>query len=127
MGRKPAVNYQLLTNQSLAANFISPVTSITTEDNVSYQIDVVTTDSTGTFTVQASNNYEVVGPGPVVVNAGTWFDLPLTGTPAVAAANDTIAIEIREPSFNAYRLKYTSTVAGTGVCSVRVNAKTLGA
>ncbi len=127
MGRKPALNYQLLSNQSLAAAFISPVTVPTTEDSISYQIDITTTDSTGTFAVQGSNNYEIVGPGRTVVNPGVWFDLPLGGTPTVAAADDVIAIEIRVPSFNAYRLVYTPTVAGTGTCNVRINAKTVGA
>jgi hypothetical protein len=104
--------------QSLAADFTTTPTVISYQDNIAYQINVTTADSAGTFAVQASMDYEagVNGSGPPV--AGNWTTLTLSGTPTVAAANDTIMISLNQVPYKALRLAYTSSVAGTGVCNI---------
>lgn len=128
MARKDTLRSEIATAQSLAANFISAPTSVKFLDNFSYQINILTSNSTGTFSVQASDDYSPGGPIEGVANAGTWVDLVLGGgVPTVAAANDSILINLNQLPFTAVRLKYTSTVAGTGTCDIWVVAKQLGA
>lgn len=114
-------------SQSLAADFTTTPTVLSYQDNVAYQINVTTTNSEGTFKIQASMDYEagVNGSGPPVV--GNWVDLTLDGTPTVAAANDTIAISLNQVPFKALRVAYVSTVAGTGTCNIIIMARTVGA
>lgn len=126
MSRKDFNVYKLAANQSLASSFITPATVVTTSDNISYQINITTTNSVGNFTVQASNDYSV-GPGGSVLNAGTWVDLTLGGgVPNANAANDSISISLNQVPFSALRLSYTATTAGTGTCSITVVSKMLG-
>ena len=128
MARKDTNRYLLNPNgpQSLAASFISPPTIIRNHDNCSYQINIYTSDSSGTFAVEISNDYQVDPATQVVENPGTWLALPLGGTPVVAAANDTIVINLNQLPFMAMRLNYTSTVAGTGTCDMIVTEKQIG-
>lgn len=127
MSRKNTLKYDLYptTPQSMSANFTSPVTFIRNTDNVSYQIDITTTDSTGTFTVQVSDNY-ALGPDNTVTNAGTWVTLTLSGSPTASAANDTIGISLNQLPYNAIRFVYTSSVAGTGTLTASITSKQLG-
>jgi len=127
MSRKNVLTPQLLnsTPQSLSASFVSPVTTITYADNVAYQINTTTTNSTGTFAVQGSLDYNKDVDGNVT-NPGTWTTLPLGGgTPSVAAANDVILINLNQLPFNAVRLAYTSSIAGTGTCNIYIMHKQL--
>ena len=113
--------------QSLAASFTTQPTVIRYLDNCSYQINVTTSNSTGTFVVQVSNDYQVnEGNFDVVTNPGTWNMLPIGGTPTVAAANDIITIDMNQLPFYAVRLAYTSTIAGTGTASIYLTDKQLG-
>ena len=94
MARKNAFIEKIESNQSLAVAFISPVTVVRFHDNLSYQINITTSDSVGSFVVQGSNDYESGGPIPGVANPGTWTDLALGGgTPNANAANDSISID----------------------------------
>jgi hypothetical protein len=126
MARKNTLSTRLLKNQSLSSSFITPPTIIMQADNVSYQINVTTSNSTGSFQVQVSDDYstpQISG----ITNAGTWTTLTLSGgTPTVAAANDTISISLNQLPFYAVRLVYNSTVAGTGICDVYITSKQLG-
>lgn len=127
MARKNTNVYPLLTSQTLAASFNSPATLIKNGDNIAYQIKVTTTNSTGTWSVQASLNYDVNEVGTGIVNSGDWVDLTLAGgVPSVNAANDVIMINLNQLPFNAVRLAYTSTIAGTGTCNVYVMTKQIG-
>jgi hypothetical protein len=128
MARKNTLVYQLAAAQSLAANFISPVTVVRFMDNCSYQINVTTTNSTGTFAVEVSDDYAVnEASNNVVTNPGNWAALTLAGgTPTVAAANDVIVINLNQLPFNAMRLHYTSTIAGTGVADIFIVNKEIG-
>lgn len=128
MARKNTLVTPIATNQSLSADFNTSPTVVRYLDNVSYQINVTTSDSTGTFVVQASNDYYVnEGNDSVVTNPGNWVTLSLAGgTPSVAGANDTIIINLNQLPFYAVRLSYTSTVAGTGTCSIYMVSKQLG-
>ncbi len=56
MSRKNVFNYQILPNlTSLSAGFVSNPTVVRNLDNVAYQINVTTTDSIGSFTVEAQD------------------------------------------------------------------------
>lgn len=126
MARKDTLVYELVAGQSLAASFNSEPTVVRNLDNFSYQINISTTDSTGSFAVEVSNDYSV-NPSGVVVDAGNWTPLVLAGgTPVANAANDTIAISLNQLPFYAVRLAYTSTLAGTGTCDVYISSKQIG-
>jgi len=118
---------QLASDQSLAADFTSAPTVVRYLDNCSYQINVNTSDSQGTFAVQVSNDYYVnEANGNVVVNPGNWTSLSLAGgTPSVNAENDTIVINLNQLPFYAVRLAYFHTTAGTGTCSIYITDKAL--
>lgn len=125
MSRKNTLKYPLLIGQSLAASFISPVTFIRNTDNVSYQINTFTSTSTGTFTVQVSNDY-AVSQDNTVTNPGTWVSLTLSGIPVAQASSDNIGISLNQLPYDAIRLSYTSTIAGTGTCDVTLTSKQIG-
>lgn len=125
MSRKNTLNYPVLTAQSLAASFTSPATFIRNTDNVSYQINVTTSNSVGSFSVQVSDDYSV-GPDNTVVNPGTWITLTLSGTPTVASANDLIGISLNQLPYDSIRLAYTSTTAGTGTANAIITSKQIG-
>lgn len=114
-GRKNVLTpISIASSQSLAASFNSTPTMVPYLDNCAYQINVTTSNSTGTFSVQGSLDY-IQATGLVQGVAGHWIDLSLGGgTPTVAAANDSILINLNQVPFNALRLAYTSTIAGTG-------------
>lgn len=125
MARKNTLNWQLLNDQSLATSFISPVTFIRNTDNVSYQINVTTSNSTGTFTIQVSDDYAINNEG-AVTNPGSWLTLTLSGTPTVAAANDVIGISLNQLPYDAIRLVYTASTPGTGTCDATITSKQIG-
>lgn len=126
MARKNVLVTELVAAQSLAASFTTQPTIVKFLDNCSYQINVTTTNSTGTFAVQVSNDYAVSEPTDTVTNTGTWNALPIGGTPTVVAANDVITIDMNQLPFYAVRLAYTSTIAGTGHVAIYITDKTLG-
>ena len=116
----------IASGQSLAASFASLPTVITYVDNVAYVINVTTTNSVGSFAVQVSEDYAPPPQGlNISANPGTWTTLTLSGTPAVASANDTIAISLNQVPFNAIRVIYTATTPGTGTCKITVQTKGL--
>lgn len=127
MARKNILTYQVASNQSLSATFTSPATVINYLDNCSYQINIVTTNSIGTFSVQGSNDYQISDPMGAVVNTGHWIDLTLGGgTPFANASNDNIIIDLNQLPFGAIRLVYTSGTAGTGTCNIYLTCKQVG-
>lgn len=117
----------LETAKSLAASFTTTPTVISYQDNIAFQLNITTTNSTGVFAIQASMDYEagVNGSGPAV--AGNWADLTLSGVPTVAAANDVVTISMNQVPYKALRLSYTPTIAGTGTVAILIMAKTVGA
>lgn len=125
MARKDTLLHELLVDQSLSSSFNSPATVIRYGDNISYQIDITTTNSIGTFSVQVSNDY-AVGPDNTITNAGTWNTLTLSGTPTVDATNDIISISLNQVPYFAIRLAYTSSTAGTGTCNAWITSKQVG-
>lgn len=116
---------EIETNKSLASSFNSAITTISYLDNVAYQINIRTSDSTGTFKVQGSIDYKANSIGDnSQVGSANWVDLTLGGgTPSANAANDSIIIDLNQLPFNAVRLVYTSTIAGTGHCDIWIMAK----
>lgn len=128
MARKDVIRHELVASQSLASSFNSQPTMVTYLDNMSYQINVTTSNSTGTFKVQGSNDFQIGAPSQNTSNTGNWIDLPLAGpltNPVVSAANDTILIDLNQLPFNAIRLVYTSTIAGTGTADIWIEGKML--
>jgi len=128
MSRKNALQYEVSANHSLAASFNSPVTVVKFLDNCSYQINIRTTNSIGTFKIQGSNDYldNAIGD-QAQEGSANWADLTLGGgTPFVNAANDTILIDLNQIPFKALRIVYTSSTAGTGHADIWFNAKELG-
>lgn len=112
---------------SLATSFTAPPTIVKFLDNCSYQINVSTTNSTGTFAVQVSNDYSVYEPSGEVMNAGNWISLTLAGgTPSVNATPDLIVINLNQLPFYAIRLAYTANVAGTGTATIYIVDKQIG-
>ncbi len=109
------------------AAFISNPTVVKYLDNCAYQINVTTSNSEGTFSVQASLDYakdEVTG---AVTNQGRWFNLILSGgIPTVAAEDDVIGIDLNQLPFNAIRLSYAGSVPGTGTCDIFIMARQIG-
>lgn len=98
--------------QSLAASFTTPVTKVVQGDKISYQINIFSSDSTGTFNVQGSLdgiNFSTIGPAGIV-----------------AAANDTAICDIIDADCFYYQLTYTPTVPGTGTCQIWVSWKADG-
>lgn len=113
--------------QTMATSFTSLPTVIRYLDNCSYQINITTIDSVGTFSVQGSNDYNITEPGSYVANPGNWIALTLGGgTPFANGANDNIIIDLNQLPFSAVRLTYTATTAGTGTCQIIVNNKEVG-
>lgn len=127
MARKNVVVYQLASAQSLAASFNTNPTIVKFLDNCSYQINVNTTDSTGSFQVQVSNDYYVNETTNHVERPGNWIALTLAGgTPSVNATNDTIVINLNQLPFYAVRLAYVANTAGTGHADIFVTDKQIG-
>lgn len=126
MSRKNFKQYQLLTAQTMAATFTSPVTMVQNMDNCSYQINFTTSDAVGSFAIQASDDYKKEQPGDQVQNAGNWVTLDIGGTPTAASANDTILIDLNQLPFMAIRFVYTR-VSGTGSLDAFISSKTVGA
>lgn len=127
MARKDALRTPVALVQSLAASFVTAPTYVKYLDNCSYQINVTTSDSVGTFTLQASNDIGYSGDSAAAPLAGTWVDLTLGGgTPSVSAANDVIMIDMNQLPFQAIRLKYTAGTPGTGTCDIWIAGKQIG-
>lgn len=117
---------KIATNQSLSASFASTPTVFTYTDNISYQINVNSAGSSGSFQVQGSLDY-IAGNDPLAAPgvAGHWVPLTLSGFPTSNGTVDTILININECPYNALRIAYISTVAGSATCDIFVMAKGL--
>lgn len=102
----------IATGQSLAANFTSAVSTWVMQDNVDYQINVTTTDSSGNFFLQVS------------LDGSNWTDVGPCGT--IAAASDTILVEYNQAGSYKTRIRYAAGTAGTGTCNILVSAKAMG-
>lgn len=129
MSRKLILREEVETAKSLSTSFISKITMIPYADNCSYQINITTSNSTGTFSVEASDDYMQQSVN-VNGNAGNWVQVPLGGatpSPVAAGANDTILIDLNQLPFNAVRVRYTSTIAGTGTADIWLLNKSIGA
>jgi hypothetical protein len=101
---------------SLSTAFNTVYTNMDRLDNVSYQINITTTNSTGIFTLQASSD-------PLFVN---WSTVGTAAT--VNGTNDTAIVWVNQEYCSAYvRLVYTPTIPGTGTCVIILTAKDIGA
>jgi len=103
----------IATGQSLAASFDSAATTVPFQDNLSYQINITTSNSIGEFNLQGSND------GINYANTNN--------TISVLGANDVGIISINQWPYKYVRLSYTSSTAGTGTCDIIFHARTVGA
>lgn len=129
MARKNTNRYELATAQSLTTSFSTSPTMITYMDNCSYQINIATSNSIGTFSVEGSNDFQAANGTLTNPHAGNWVALPLGGStaaPVANAANDTIIINLNQLPFNAIRISYTASTPGTGTCDIWVLEKQIG-
>ncbi len=128
MSRKNTLKYNVFDpalTHSLSASFISNPTFVRNTDNISYQIDVTTTNSIGFFSVQVSDDY-ALGTDNTVTNPGTWVTLTLSGVPTVASADDNIGISLHQLPYDAVRLTYTASTPGTGTATALLTSKQVG-
>lgn len=123
MSSRPQLNPQaVITNGNMAsASITSLVTIIQKISYVSYAVSWSGTSPVGVFTVQASNDYTQDGSG-VVLNAGTWTDVPLSSAAAVSGNTGNGVIDLDGISVYAIRLVYTKT-SGTGTAQATITGK----
>lgn len=126
MSRKNTLEYPIATGLTLATSFVTAATTVLTLDNCSYQINVTTTNSTGSFTVETSNDYNDNLVTNTMTATGTWATLPIGGTPVAAAANDSVFIDINQIAFKAIRIRYVAGTPGTGTCDIKLVCRQLG-
>lgn len=110
MQKNVLLPHRLEEAKSLATAFTSTITDIPYLDNLGVQINVTTTNSTGTFTIETS------------IDKVSWVTLPV-GTISVAAATDQFFVNMNNLPFQSIRVKYVPTIAGTGVCDIYVMGK----
>ena len=112
MAKNVLLPIPIATNQSLSANFNSISTTVPYHDSISYQINITTTDSTGAFYLQGSDdNINFADTGNII---------------NVNGANDTGLFSIQQWPFQYIRVRYNSTLAGTGTCNILLHARALG-
>lgn len=97
----------------MSASFASAVSTWTMQDNIDYQINVTTVDSSGNFFLQVS------------LDNVNWADVGACGT--IAAASDNIVVEFNGCGGRYTRIRYAASTAGTGTCNILVSAKAVGA
>jgi hypothetical protein len=102
-----------------ASGFTSPVINVQQVDLISLQF-VWTGAPTGTFDIQASNDYEDVNG--TVLNAGTWDSVPFSpsiGAPSGSAGHATAAMAL----FPGRALRVVYAGSGTGTATINVTTK----
>lgn len=112
----------VITNGDMSqASIISEVTIIQKLSLASYGVSWAGTSPVGVITVEVSNDYSLNSSG-TVSNAGTWNQLPLSGTAAVSGNTGNGFIDIDAQAGYALRLVYTKT-SGTGSLQATVVGK----
>ena len=97
----------------MAAPFVTAPTIVDFDDNIAYQTVWTSTTSTGTFKLQGS------------LDNLSYADLGTAGI--VASVGDVSLINANQIPFKYVRMSYTPTVAGDGVCTIQMSAKSVGA
>ena len=97
---------------TLSTAFYSPSTTVKMGDSVTYQIDITSSDSTGTFYAQGSDDNV------------SFADIGVCGI--ASAVNDVSVVQIDPADNFFYRVRYSPTVPGTGSCQIRVGYKPKG-
>jgi len=104
--------YKVISAGDMSGDITGKVTSVTFSDTLTYGIAWTGTSPVGTMKVQGSLDYTETADH-TVLDAGTWFDLPLAPAPAVSGATGTLSISLRFHSFPWLRLVYSRS-SGTG-------------
>lgn len=123
-GRKDVLTkFQIVTAGDMSGDVTSTVTNISYMDNISIQINIVTSSAVGTFYVQGSVDHVQNAQGVVTV-AGNWVNLTLSPTPASASADNQILIDLNQLSFPYIRLFYDN-ASGAGLFNAFICGKML--
>lgn len=120
MSRKNIVRaFRLKDDQSLAASFTTAATNVDYLDNIGFIVTTSgVTNNVGTFGVQvrltdAEHN-----------TSSDWVDLSLSGTPTLANANLSFAINLTQLPFSEVRLQFTAGGIGPdGTADVWIEVK----
>lgn len=114
MSRKRVLTpYRLVTDGSLAADFYSPASVVSYDDNVGYQVKY-SGDPTGQFYVQGT------------INGSDWEDLALNSDILVSATPGSFVINLNQIPYFQLRIRFART-SGTGLVQIWVMTKTIGA
>jgi hypothetical protein len=121
--------YVLVSGQSTAANYTSPVYSVIDIDIEAIGIDYTGSPS-GTFAVQGSVNYQVDNLGNVI-NAGTWANLYFSVNGASPASSVAVPSNATPIIFDLYgsgvvAIKVVYTGSGTGSFTATASGKRIG-
>lgn len=105
--------YRLVTNGSLGADFYSPASTVTYDDNVGYQVKY-TGDAIGQFYIQGT------------INGEDWEDLELSAEIPVEGAPGSFVVNLNQIPYYQLRLRFSHT-SGTGTLQAWIMTKTVGA
>lgn len=116
--------FRTITDGDMSASTItSAVTNIQFLDNIAIQLNIVTANAIGNFTVEVSVDYSQDDNGNVT-NAGHWVPVTLSPSPAATGTDSQIYIDLNQLASPWIRVKYTKT-SGTGVLNAYISAKML--
>lgn len=114
MSRKRVLTpYRLVTDGSLSADFFSPASTVSYDDNVGYQVKY-SGNPTGQFFVQGT------------INGVDWEDLELSAEILAAAVPGSFVINLNQIPYYQLRLRFDRT-SGTGLVQAWIMTKTVGA
>lgn len=107
---------KIVSAESMAGDITSAPTNIHQQDNLVYQINVLTGTPVGVLNVETSSDYN-----PITSNTGNWTAIGSTFQSTVNGTG-TGVFDINQLGPVWVRLKYTRT-SGTGTMDVYVSAK----
>ncbi len=112
--------YLVFNAVSTGASATSSVTDVRYLDNLVYSLSWTGTTN-GTFDLQWSPDY-ALGSGSTVLNAGTWFSVPLSGTTNPSGSAATTSIFVNQIPGPYLRVVFTR-VSGTGALTGYITGK----
>ena len=112
--KKVILPYAILNASPLNASFTSKATNIQYLENISYQLNVITSANTGLFSVQVS------------IDGNTWDTLTTTPPiPALANTNTIITISLNQLPYTWIRLAFTIGTGTNGSVTAFITGKEL--
>lgn len=127
MSSRPLFRPELAANAvSMTTTSTSLISNINTISAIGYTISYGA-GSSGTFTVEVSNDYAPTQAGvvPSPADAGTWVTLPTTPAVASTGSAGTAFIDVVGTSAAWIRLRFTNTAGSGGTYSATLAGKVL--